>query len=281
MRQFILDKEPDTNGLLKIVGKDYRYLHQVLRVRQGNMLSIRLPDGTLTNATVCKIDEANKNMTAQICSLQKQNDFSCSADRKTQSVTKGTQATDIQKEMQDVEYTLLQFIPKLTKMEQIIRQSVECGVKRIIPVIGEYSQKSSVHALSSQGAKAERIQRIIREARQQSGSPIETQMENPMSLSDAVGLWKKNLKNKDESVSVALWERNENSKPLKKLINGRKIKNAALAVGCEGGISPAEIDFLNSEGFFSVHFEGNILRCETASLFGIAALQTTIRNENE
>ena len=102
-----------------------------------------------------------------------------------------------------------------------------------------------------------------------------------MSLSDAVGLWKKNLKNKDESVSVALWERNENSKPLKKLINGRKIKDAALAVGCEGGISPAEIDFLNSEGFFSVHFEGNILRCETASLFGVAALQTTIRNENE
>lgn len=47
----------------------------------------------------------------------------------------------------------------------------------------------------------------------------------------------------------------------------------ALAVGCEGGISPAEAQLLKANGFIPVHFAGNILRCETAAVYGIAALQ--------
>ncbi len=287
MRQFILDKEPDRNGLLQIAGKDYRYLCQVIRVKAGDMLYVRLPGGKLTNATVCKIDGANKIMTAQICSLSEEDSNPLSENIKS-SVTNGVQAIEIQNELRNaetnanksVEYTLIQFIPKPAKMEQIIRQAAECGVKRIIPVKGEYSQKSSVQALEN-SAKRERILKIIKEARQQSGSPIETGVENPMPLDEAVKLLKGDFLNAGESVSVVFWERNENSKSLKKLVSGRKIKNAAIAVGSEGGISPREIDFLASQGFSSVHFEGNILRCETASLFGIAALQTTIRNENE
>ena len=47
----------------------------------------------------------------------------------------------------------------------------------------------------------------------------------------------------------------------------------ALAVGCEGGISPAEAQLLKANGFIPIHFAGNILRCETAAVYGIAALQ--------
>ncbi|WP_315329486.1 16S rRNA (uracil(1498)-N(3))-methyltransferase, partial [Treponema socranskii] len=33
---------------------------------------------------------------------------------------------------------------------------------------------------------------------------------------------------------------------------------------------------LRNAGFTPVHFAGNILRCETAALYGIAALQTAL-----
>ena len=45
MRQFILDKQKISNGLVQIDGKDFRYLRQVLRVKTGDMLSLRLTNG--------------------------------------------------------------------------------------------------------------------------------------------------------------------------------------------------------------------------------------------
>ena len=54
------------------------------------------------------------------------------------------------------------------------------------------------------------------------------------------------------------------------------IKKAALAVGSEGGISPAEVEILQKEHFEPIHFDVNILRCETAALYGIAAVQSAI-----
>jgi 16S rRNA (uracil1498-N3)-methyltransferase len=51
MRQFIAQKTFDRNGLLKLYDKDYKYLCQVLRVRQGDMLDIRLPNGQLQKST--------------------------------------------------------------------------------------------------------------------------------------------------------------------------------------------------------------------------------------
>jgi 16S rRNA (uracil1498-N3)-methyltransferase len=57
------------------------------------------------------------------------------------------------------------------------------------------------------------------------------------------------------------------------------IKRAAIAVGSEGGISPDEVKALEEKGLFQpVHFAVNILRCETAALYGIAAVQTEINN---
>ena len=57
MRQFIVEKGKEKNGLIQLDGKDYRYLRQVLRVRAGDMISVRLSSGDLKNATVAAIDE--------------------------------------------------------------------------------------------------------------------------------------------------------------------------------------------------------------------------------
>lgn len=275
MRQFISEKMPDNKGLLIIYGKDYKHLKEVLRVKIGDMIQARLPDSSLQNTTVSKIDENEKIIYLQICG----------ENENAKNLTRGTNAHSIQKEsdnLEKIEYYLFQFIPKPSKMEQIIRQATECGVKCIIPVIGEYSQKSAVQSLLKKGSENERISRIIKESREQSGSPIDTKFLSPMTIENALDFWKIETC-ENERIAFSLWERNENHESMKKAVQEKKgrIKKAALAIGSEGGISQNEIEILSKAGFKTIHFKGNILRCETASLYGIASLQSTIRNENE
>ena len=274
MRQFIVENKQIRDGLIQLEGKDYRYLRQVLRVRAGDMISVRLPDGSLNNATVAKIDESSRRITLQLCAGT------------GETITRGVQADEIAGGVAaagagQVEYWLFQFLPRPQKFELIVRQATECGVAVIVPVVGEYTEKSSAQALA--GAKRERLDRIIKEARQQSGSPVDTKVLEPMSLEKAVELWGTStpLSDSGEAVGFVLSERDDCSGNLRTSVQKagglEKIKRAAIAVGSEGGISPDEVRLLEEKGLFvPVHFAVNILRCETAALYGIAAVQCEV-----
>ena len=273
MRQFIVEKGKEKNGLIQLDGKDYRYLRQVLRVRAGDMISVRLPSGDLKNATVALIDESARRITLQVC-----------ADT-GRTITRGVQAGEVESGV--LEYWLFQFVPRPQKFELIVRQATECGISTIVPIDGEYSEKSSVAAL--QGSKRERLDRIIKEARQQSGSPVDTRVLEPVSLEKAVELWNEACggtgdgENSGTSVAFVLSERDDCSGNLRAMVQKsggfEKIKRAAIAVGSEGGVSPEEVKLLEEKGLFvPVHFAVNILRCETAALYGIAAVQSEINS---
>ena len=268
MRQFIVEKGREKNGLITLEGKDYRYFRQVLRVKAGDMINVRLPDGVLSNATVALVDEKQRRVTLQLCAST---GSELAAEK---SITRGVQASEIENStsasgLSKVEYWLFQFLPRAQKFELIVRQATECGVAVIVPVIGEYTEKSSVQAL--QGAKRERLERIIKEARQQSGSPVETKVLEPVSLEQALDLWSGDL-------GFVLSERDDCSGNLRAAVTSAKnIKRAGIAVGSEGGISPEEVKYLQEKALFTpIHFAVNILRCETAALYGIAAVQCEI-----
>ena len=268
MRQFIVEKGREKNGLITLEGKDYRYFRQVLRVKAGDMINVRLPDGVLSNATVALVDEKQRRVTLQLCAST---GSELAAEK---SITRGVQASEIENStsasgLSKVEYWLFQFLPRAQKFELIVRQATECGVAVIVPVIGEYTEKSSVQAL--QGAKKERLERIIKEARQQSGSPVETKVLEPVSLEQALDLWSGDL-------GFVLSERDDCSGNLRAAVTSAKnIKRAGIAVGSEGGISPEEVKYLQEKALFTpIHFAVNILRCETAALYGIAAVQCEI-----
>ena len=273
MRQLIIENKQIRKGLIELEGKDYRYLRQVLRVRPGDMISVRLPDGSLNNATVARVDEAERRVVLQLC-----------ADT-GKTITRGVQADQLNASAAvngalAVEYWLFQFLPRPQKFELIVRQATECGVSVIVPVIGEYTEKSSAQALA--GAKRERLERIIKEARQQSGSPVETKVLEPMTLEKALELWRTSAGDQGD-LAFVLSERDDCSGKLRESVQKagglEGIKRAAIAVGSEGGISPDEVKALEEKGLFQpVHFAVNILRCETAALYGIAAVQTEINN---
>ena len=257
MRQLIIEKNQDKNGLVVIDGKDFHYLRQVLRVKAGDMVKLRLSDRELYNSTVAKIDDSAKKITLQICA-------------ETQSPV----IENVTPQSTAPEYTLFQFIPKPQKLELIVRQATECGVKNIVPVISEYAEKGSIAALA--GGKKERLERIVREARQQSGSPVDTTIFEPVTLEQAIEIWNK-IKEQagGDAAGYVLSERTV-EEPFGRF---KDKPPAAVCIVCgnEGGISPDELELLTKKALlYPVHFSVNILRCETAALYGIAAVQTAI-----
>ena len=299
MRQYVAAQNPDSKGLLEVTGKEYRYFRQVLRLCAGDMVSVRLPSGVLQNMTVCRVQEDKKIIVLQMCgdSEEKTEDGSgCSISAEPVILSPRT------------DLWLFQFIAKSAKMDLIVRQAAECGVSTIVPVIGEFSQAGT----TERNFRGERMERIIREARQQSGSPVATRVADTVTVARAAGMWKEhaeeccgtaNVAGSAEgslsaehqaacagAVAVVLYERGEKTVPLHTAVacavksfaaeSGNAasagIKTAAVACGAEGGISPAEIEVLESGGFIPVHFDTNILRCETAALYGIASLQNAV-----
>ncbi|MCI1207947.1 MAG: 16S rRNA (uracil(1498)-N(3))-methyltransferase [Treponema sp.] len=267
MRQYIPSVFPDKNGLLKVSGKDYRYMRNVLRLRTGDMVSVRLPDGTLRAMTVCRVDEKKHTMLLQVC------DSGTAGTLPAAVFSNNQPASAVQKSA--AEYYLMQFVPKPQKMDLIIRQAVECGVTAVIPVIGEYSSPASVSALDSRRG---RLEKIIREARQQSGSPVDTCVHAAINLPEMIDFWQKLMGPEPEATAaVVLYERTDRTKSLYRAFESTTdLKKIALVVGSEGGISPAEILLLEKAGFTLVHFDTNILRCETAALYGTAAVRTAV-----
>jgi 16S rRNA (uracil1498-N3)-methyltransferase len=283
MRQFIVEKQNLKDGLIELIGRDFRYLRQVLRVKKGDMLNVRFDDGELRGTTVAFIDDSAKKITLQVCDFDATGEGGAAAN----SITRGTQAGEIKTAFDGRKFVLFQFIPKAQKFELIVRQATECGISVIVPVIGEFSEANCTRMF--EGAKRERFERIIKEARQQSGSPVATKIEEPVPLEDAINWWKAFCGGEGDSfaekngLGVALWERTEGEEPLNQLVNNHKnAQTICIAVGNEGGISPSEVKLLKEKGFFStIHFEGNILRCETAALYGIAAVQCAVSQLNQ
>ena len=267
MRQFVSQKMPSPDGKLTINGKDYKYLRQVLRLQKGQILDVRLPSGELTKMQVEQIT------TSSLCLCIKQGDFLSNETTET-----GVSASKLESSTnQSTNIWLLQFITKPQNMDIIVRQATEAGISVIIPVKSMRSQKND------STNRLERWNRIIREARQQSGSPISTKILEPCTLQQAIELW--NQSKKDNYCSIVLYEEIEGSKSIHESIIEQKEKKqyfdiASLVVGCEGGIAPEELEELKNNDFYPIHFSTNILKAETAAIYGISALHTILAEHN-
>ena len=324
MRQFLCGSFPDDSGRLVVKDRNYRYLVKVLRFSDGDKFDARLPDGKLVQFCVEKVMPSSavirlvaQNGLASPASSSRQGaagkkslEFA-RADGVTGTKTlgdktaQGVQAAEVQSFAERTpEIWLFQFLPKPQKMDLIVRQAAECGVKRIVPIAGEFSVKNDA------AGRIDRWERIIREARQQSGSGVATEITDVVAVGAAAEMWKKFSAGGadaarcvhgaqsvpdadstcDEQAGVfgmctapdassrtacafLLDENPSVGKGTLIRINKAEISAAALAVGCEGGISDNERKVLAEAGFEPLHFTTNVLRAETAAIYGIAVIQ--------
>ena len=260
MRQFLAPTMPDSQGNLTLTGKDFRYLHQVLRLRIGDAIHVRLPSGLLQAMAVSAV--FGKSLILSPCQ-----------GATTQET--GVTATQVEETHSHVHIPLwlFQFMPKAQKLDVILRQATELGVDKVIPVMGAHCQKDAVFQ------RSDRWERIIREARQQSGSPVETVISKPLPLIEAMELWHELSQSK---LGIVLYEKSQDTQSFHQAVGQVKIEPkgtpnlAALVSGCEGGFSPEEIETLKENGFIPVHLDTNILRAETATIYGLAVLQNLL-----
>ena len=256
MRQFIFNGKTEKNGSIIVSGKDYRYLMTVLRLKINDRIDVRLKNGEL--------------VLMEISSCNGKNGILTPIAREKEATGQGVSAFSVESQsslVQSKEFWLFQFMPKPQKMDLIIRQATECGVSVIVPIVGDFSVNQDGKG------RLERFERIIKEARQQSGSPISTKVLEPVSVEKAAALWNTES-SKGKTKAYILHEDGEQAKDLKSLLKSEEEpEKIALAVGCEGGFSPKEFEILKQADFLPLHFNTNVLRAETAALYGIAVLQ--------
>lgn len=236
-------------------------MSRVLRLQSGTPIDVRLSDGRFVSM-LFYADKTEPFLAAA----------SATTANAAAAIADGAEGTETVR----AELWLFQFVPKAQKIDLIVRQAAECGVSRIVPVKGEYSPPSQ--------GRTERWQRIIREARQQSGSPTATLIQEPLGVHEAAALWL-GQSSPLRSAAFMLCEKPEEKGSSCSLFSrigdavqkaGGLLQRIALAVGCEGGISPGERILFEQSGFMPIHFKTNILRTETAALYGLAALQSAV-----
>ena len=164
-----------------------------------------------------------------------------------------------------VSISLGQGLPKAEKFDWVIQKATELGVAQIVPLLTE----RTVPQLrgSRLATRQVRWQRIAREACKQSGQATVPHLWPPTSLEEFfVAL-------QAAEVKLIFWE-GEKRQRLKAVLKAdEQPATAAVVVGPEGGLTPAEVAQGESYGFLPVGLGERILRTETASLIAVALLQ--------
>ncbi len=258
MRRFILASSPAADGVLRLEGKDFHYLVGVLRKSAGDRMPVFLPNGMEAELEFLAISRHSAD-----CRILSQADNELDLDRIRRDFTSFVPPL-----------VLLQALPKGPKMDLIIRQATEAGVALVIPFAAERSvvKYGSTDDLTTKGRRWERI---VKEARQQSGSTVATQLRPALDLREAVRVWASFPAADDARVALLFHQDPLAQASLHGYLNGR-LEAVAMVIGPEGGFSPVEIRFLLDAGFLPLLLGPTVLRTETAALYSIAAVQVVL-----
>jgi len=253
MKQFVLNSKPDKNGQLRFEGGDYRYLARVRRLAPGEYFPALLPDAA-DSVSVRVLSVDNRVLIGEISDEKPV--------RAESHISKNNLPPII----------LFQSLPKGEKMDLIVRQAAEGGLAQIVPFMSEFS---AVKNIKNTGLKFTRWERIIKEARQQSGSLTMTVIRQPLSIDGLFAFWEE-LSAQNPGVLGLLFHH----LPLEKAsLHGylnKKPEIVVLAIGPEGGFSDSEAQRFMTAGFKPVTIGETILRTETAALYAQAAVRVLL-----
>jgi 16S rRNA (uracil1498-N3)-methyltransferase len=163
-----------------------------------------------------------------------------------------------------VEITLIQAVCKPDRFELILQKATELGVRHIQPVITKNASLPS----GKIEKMAERGEAIIRNAAQQCGTawlPEFRGLEKMDAVFPMLGKFD----------AVFIGSLHPDAKPFKEsfqTLEKSKIKTAALLIGPEGDFTKEEVDAAVAAGAIPVTFGSQILRTETAAIFGLSVL---------
>ncbi len=222
---------------IELDGDRARYVGKVLRARVGDRVTVFNGDGPEWPATITRINKTNVGL------------------KLGESVAAGTESP--------LKIHLVQGISRGDRMDVVVQKATELGVKRITPVMTEYS----VIKLDAGRAekRREHWQKIATSACEQSERTRLPLIDIPMPLKNWFG-------NKPETVDTELILTPGVATSLSS-IRAPETKVCVL-IGPEGGFSDAEYKDAAVAGFQAVSLGPRVLRTESAAIATLAVLQS-------
>jgi len=223
-----------TGAHLTLTGEQHRYLTRVLRLTAGARVDLYDGLGLEVAATIARA--GSREVTLHM------------GDRRQVARPPAPPVT------------LLQGLPRAERMDLVIQKATELGAARVVPVRAERSA-------AGQQAKADRWQKIAREAAQQCGRPDLPAVAPLLSLGEAIaGI--------DRSATrLVPWEEAPGAPPLGRAMPPSPVAVAVL-IGPEGGLTTEEVELATGAGFQIVTLGPRILRTETAAIAALAIIQS-------
>lgn len=247
MYHFFVSKNNIVDHTIFIEGTDYNHIKNVLRMREGEEISVGT--GEDENEYRCMIEKFEEDRV--ICKLLFVKEANVELPAKV---------------------ILYQCLPKADKMEMIIQKCVELGVSEIIPV----ASKRCVVKIDEKKAssKIARWQSIAEAAGKQSKRAIVPFIGQVTKFSDAL----KDAERADiKIIPYELCEGMEDTKEVfKNIKSGQTI---AVFIGPEGGFDEGEVDEAIQSGITPISLGKRILRTETAGLALMAWLSFVLEVE--
>ena len=241
MKQYVLPETFTGGTELKLTGDEYHYLCHVIRKKNGDFFPGLDKNGIQYKITIIQI--LKDSCILNIDAVSDKNDT-------------------------QVEITLVQCLPKGKKMDLIIRQAVEAGIKRIIPVMSDHAVPRFDNNKDIE-KKRLRWEKIAIEAMQQSGSKIIPEICPLIKMDELPAIWN------DCGPGLFCHQIKIDDNSLHKCLN-EKINQVYIVIGPEGGISNREVELLKNAGFYSIYLGDNVLRAETAALYATAAINVIL-----
>ncbi len=236
MHRFFIDSSLKDAPEVIITGDDVAHISKVLRLRDGDEITVCDSEGT---DCLCRIVSSDKEaVTAQI-------------------VSRAPSHTE-----PPLKITLYQGVPKGDKLDAVVQKCVELGAARIVPV----AMKRSVAVIKDKDKKQQRLQKIALEAAKQCKRAVIPKVEAVMTFDEAM------IDSSESELKLLPYEAEKSLRMKEVLKKYTDSKSICIFIGPEGGFDETEVEKARSFGFESVSMGPRIMRTETAPLAAITAV---------
>jgi 16S rRNA (uracil1498-N3)-methyltransferase len=250
-RYFIPDNQVD-NHSIRIKGEDARHITKVMRMKTDDEIICCNYSG---QAFYCRIDSILENeVTAEVI-------HPLEADHEL-----------------PIKVAIVQGLPKGDKLDTIVQKATELGADTFFLFQAERSIVKWV-GTSKIERKQERLQKIAKEAAEQSHRNKVPVVTEPMSLKELL------KRSSDFDQKVVAYEEVAKQGEMSGLSGVFKAMKPCdslmVVIGPEGGLSEAEVTAFDNAGFVRCALGKRILRTETASMYVLSAASYYFELENE
>jgi 16S rRNA (uracil1498-N3)-methyltransferase len=161
----------------------------------------------------------------------------------------------------NLKITIAQALLKGSNFDYALQKNTEMGVSEFIPITTERTviKISETESTREVDRRADRYQKIVRDAAEQSERGLIPKVQNMLTLEE---LTKSSLGSYD--LKLVCLERSQNN-GIKDILNSvqDKVQKVLIVIGPEGGFTENESKMLTSKGFTSTSIGKRIYRAET------------------